>query len=94
MDRNSKLSNVTQAYLKAFYKVLNTMIRWMTSVPLLCSISAQTKSISNIQAIQCKCRILTNTDFERSEYMKKFEKTTQCEGIKQLKNQLNHLDHC
>lgn len=190
MDRNPKLSNVTQAYLNEFCKILQTMIRRMTSVPLLCSISntfirqmiphhlaaiemsrnilryttnlelqsiatniisAQTKSISNMQAIQCKCRMLTNTDFERSQYMKRFEKiaqtmfaemgsatvtngvnanfvremiphhegavrmsnnvlqfnicpelkpilyaiiTTQCEGIKQLKNLLNQLDHC
>jgi uncharacterized protein (DUF305 family) len=190
MDRNCKLSNVTQAYLNAYYTILNTMIRRMTRVPLSCSISetfiqqmiphhlaaiemsrnilryttnleiqriatniisAQTKSISNMQAIQCKCRMLTNTDFERSQYMKRFEKiaqtmfaemgsaavtngvnanfvremiphhegavrmsnnvlqfnicpelkpilyaiiTTQCEGIKQLKNLLNQLDHC
>lgn len=116
MDRNPKLSNVTQAYLNEFCKILQTMIRRMTSVPLLCSISdtfirqmiphhlaaiemsrnilryttnlelqsiatniisAQTKSISNMQAIQCKCRMLTNTDFERSQYMKRFEKIAQ-----------------
>ncbi|WP_340004021.1 DUF305 domain-containing protein [Paenibacillus sp. FSL K6-0276] len=39
MDRNYKLSNVTQAYLNAYYTILKTMIRRMTSVPLSCSIS-------------------------------------------------------
>lgn len=116
MDRNCKLSNVTQVYLNAYYNILNTMIRRMTSVQLTNSISdnfiqqmiphhlaaiemsknilrfttnleiqgiatniisAQTKSISNMQAIQGKCRVLTNTDIERSKYMKRFEKIAQ-----------------
>ena len=39
MDRNCKLSNVTQAYLGAYYMILNTMINRMTSVQLTNSIS-------------------------------------------------------
>ncbi|MNO46592.1 hypothetical protein D3C76_368800 [compost metagenome] len=89
MDNKCKLSHVTQAYLNTYYTALHTMIRRMTRVPLLCSISdtfiqqmiphhlAANKSISNVQAIQCTCRILTNTGFERAEYMKRFEKIAQ-----------------
>lgn len=40
-------------------------------------ISAQTKSISNMQAIQSKCRMLTNKDFDQSNYMRRFEKIAQ-----------------
>lgn len=40
-------------------------------------ISAQTKSISNMQAVQFTCRIPTNTDFERSEYMRGFKDISQ-----------------
>ncbi|WP_339320021.1 DUF305 domain-containing protein [Paenibacillus sp. FSL R10-2734] len=39
MDKNCKLSNVTQAYLNTYYTILNTMIRRMSSVPLSCSSS-------------------------------------------------------
>lgn len=116
MDRNCKLSNVTQAYLNAYYNILNTMIRRMTSLQLTHSISdkfiqqmiphhlaaiemsknilkyttnlqvqgiatniisAQTKSISNMQAIQSKCRMLMNQDYELCKYMRRFEKIAQ-----------------
>lgn len=52
-------------------------------------ISAQTKSISNMQAIQCKCNICPELKPILYAII-----TTQCEGIKQLKKLLNQLDHC
>lgn len=116
MDINCRLSNVTQAYLKAYYIILNTMISRMTSVQLTNSISddfirqmiphhlaaiemsenilryttnlevqsiatniisEQTKSISQMQAIQSTCRMLTNEEFELSSYMRGFEMIAQ-----------------
>ncbi len=113
MDRNCKLSNVTQAYLNVYFNILHTMIHRMTTVQLTPSISdnfiqqmiphhqaaiemsknilryttnlelqdiatniisAQTKSISDMQAIQSKCGMVTNTEYERSIYMDRFEK--------------------
>ena len=111
MDYNYKLSNVTNTYLKAYYDILNTMIRRMTSVQLTPSISdnfiqqmiphhqaaiemsknilryttnlelqgiatniisAQTKSISNMQGIQSTCSLVTNNNIEQSNYMNEF----------------------
>ena len=40
-------------------------------------ISSQTQSISNMQAIQSKCRMLTNQDYELCKYMRRFEKIAQ-----------------
>lgn len=40
-------------------------------------ISTQTQSIANMQAIQSTCRMLTNTNFEQSRYMKEFEMIAQ-----------------
>lgn len=39
MNRNYKLSNVTQVYLNDYYNILNTMIKKMSSVQLTNSIS-------------------------------------------------------
>lgn len=116
MDKNNKLSHVTQAYLSVYSMILNTMIHRMTTVQLTNSISdnfihqmiphhlaaiemsenilryttnlevqdiatsiisAQTKSISDMQAVQPSCRMLTNQDFELSMYMREFERITQ-----------------
>lgn len=111
MENTCKLSNVTQIYLKAYYDILNTMIRKMTSAQLTHSISdnfikqmiphhqaaiemsknilrfttnlelqdiatniisAQSKSISNMQAIQSTCSLVTNNYIEQSNYMNEF----------------------
>ncbi len=40
-------------------------------------ISEQTKSISNMEAIQYKCSLLVNADYERFQYMNRFKKITE-----------------
>ncbi|MFX3632870.1 MAG: DUF305 domain-containing protein [Candidatus Pristimantibacillus sp.] len=61
---------------RAAIEMSNNILKYTTNLELqsiaLNIIAEQTKSITNMQAIQHQCGLMTNTDYERSHYMTRF----------------------
>lgn len=97
MNRTCKLSHVTQAYLDIFYRILNTMIRDMTSVYLTNSISNNfiNQMIPHHEgAVQMSHNVLRFNICPSLNPILNAIITSQCEGIRQMQQLLRHLDHC
>ncbi|MFY0520127.1 DUF305 domain-containing protein [Lysinibacillus sp. UGB7] len=116
MSKPIELSNVTQAYLEEYQKILNKMMQGMTYVTITCSISenfikqiiphqvaaikmsenvlryttnipvqnfaleiinTHSEIVENLEAIQNRCCIVQNSEYELYEYMCTFKEITE-----------------